>query len=164
MTLTVVLLLCLGCAILSGLWLGFVHMLGSLAGSAITIFLTGRLYEIVALWAQHLTGVDLNVLRVVAFLFVFIFLNRLIGALFALVEKMFGFLKIVPLLGFVDHLLGGLFGFFEGVIILGLTMYVLQKIPVGPLSPVVRESSLAQWLMQYTAVLLPLLPKALRIF
>lgn len=164
MTLTVVLLLCLTGAILSGLWLGFVHMLGTIAGSALTIFLTGRFYEPLAVWLHQWTGMDSNVLQVVAFLFLFIFLNRLVGAVFALLEKMFGFLKIIPFLGIVDHLLGGLFGFVEGIIVLGLTMYVLQKIPVGPISPMVKDSGLAQWMMQYTAVLLPLLPKALRIF
>jgi membrane protein required for colicin V production len=159
MILDFVLIVLLAGFVLFGLWFGFVHTLGALAGTVVGAFAAGRFYEPIASFFSGTFGWDHNLMRVIAFLVLFVLVNRLVGLLFYLVERTFRFISIIPFLGAIDHLLGVILGFFEGALVLGLTLYFATKFPVGPLAAMITGSSVAKWLIATASVLIPLLPK-----
>jgi uncharacterized membrane protein required for colicin V production len=148
--------------VLFGLWFGFIHALGSLLGTVVGALIAGRLYEPIASWISSATSWDANVLRVVCFLVIFVVVNRTLGLLLYVVERIFRFLSIIPFVRTIDRLLGGILGFLEGVFVLGLTLYVASRIVTGPLAAAIPGSSVASWLMQTAGVLVPLLPAIVR--
>ncbi|TAL20546.1 CvpA family protein [Patescibacteria group bacterium] len=162
MLLDFILLVLLAGFVLFGLWFGFVHSLGALLGTIVGAMVAGRLYEPVAAWTQGIIPWDQNILRVVAFLILFVVINRLVGLVFYVIERVFKFLSIIPFLSTIDHILGAVLGFIEGVIVLGLTLYVANKFPVGPLAAMINASGAAHWLMSAVAALVPLLPKTVQ--
>jgi len=117
-----ILLLILGGFVAYGLWFGLVHTLGVLVGTIAGAFLAARWYDDVASWLGFLFGGRENLAKVICFLILFIIINRLVGLIFWLVDKIFSFLKIIPFLSTINRLLGAVFGFLEGVLVLGLTL------------------------------------------
>jgi uncharacterized membrane protein required for colicin V production len=162
MILNFALLVLLAGFVLFGLWFGFVHTLGALAGTIIGAFAAGKLYEPLATWLSGTFGWDHNLMRVIAFLVLFVLINRLVGLLFYVVERVFRFISIIPFLSTIDHLLGLILGFLEGVLVLGLTLFVAQKFPIGPLAQMITDASVAKWMMKTASILLPLLPKVIQ--
>jgi membrane protein required for colicin V production len=148
--------------VLFGLWFGFVHTLGALAGTIVGAYLAGQFYEPVANVLAGLLHLDLNLMRVVAFLVLFVIINRLIGLLFYVIERAFKIVSIIPFLSTIDHLLGAVLGLFEGVIVLGLTLVVAEKFPIGTLPAMIQTSTAAAWLMATASILLPLLPAVVK--
>lgn len=148
--------------ILFGLWFGFVHTLGALAGTLAGAFLAGIMYEPAASFFSSLFGWDHNLMRVVCFLVLFVLINRLVGLAFYMIERVFRFISIIPFVRTIDHILGMILGLFEGVLVLGLTLVVAEKFPVGALVDMIGDSSVATWLMKTASILLPLLPNAVR--
>lgn len=146
--------------VLFGLWFGFVHTLGALAGTVVGAFLAGVMYEPVASFFSSLFGWDHNLMRVVSFLVLFVLINRLVGLAFYMIERVFRFISIIPFVRTIDHILGMILGLFEGVLVLGLTLIVAEKFPVGGLAAMIADSTVAAWLMKTASILLPLLPNA----
>ncbi len=162
MMLDFALLVLLGGFVLFGLWFGFVHTLGALAGSIVGAFGAGLLYEPVSAWFATTFGWNHNLLRVICFLVLFVLINRLVGLLFYAVERVFKFLTIIPFLSTIDHLIGAILGLLEGTLVLGLTLHVAQKFPIGSFAGYIATSNVAAWLLKTSGILLPLLPKLLR--
>lgn len=153
----------LGGFVLFGLWFGFIHALGALIGTIGGAFVAARLFEPIAQWSHGLVGGSLNLERVVAFLLVFVLVDRLIGLAFWFLEKIFKFLTIIPFLRTIDRLLGGILGFIEGVLVIGLTLYFASRYPFPPVGEYIAASSVAHWLMNAASVLVPLIPAAIRV-
>lgn len=156
-------LILLGGFVLFGLWFGFIHALGALVGTVGGAFMAARLFEPIAQWFHGLAGGSLNLERVMAFLLVFIIVDRLIGLAFWFIEKVFKFLTIIPFLKTIDRLLGGLLGFVEGVLVIGLTLYFASRFPFPPVGEYVAGSGIAHWLINAASVLVPLIPEAIRV-
>ncbi|MBU1146153.1 CvpA family protein, partial [Patescibacteria group bacterium] len=93
-----ILILILGGFVLYGLWFGLINTLGVLVGTIAGAFLAARWYEPVADWAGFLFGGHTNLAKVVCFLILFIIINRLVGLVFWLIDKIFSFFKIIPFL------------------------------------------------------------------
>lgn len=158
-----ILLLILGGFVLYGLWFGLIHTLGVLVGTIAGAFLAARWYAPVADWTGFLFGGHENLAKVVCFLILFIIINRLVGLLFWLIDKIFSFLKIVPFLGTINRLLGAVFGFLEGVLVLGLTLYVAERYPLGDwFINSLADSKIAHYFITLGKVLKPLLPEVLK--
>ncbi|MBI5230093.1 MAG: CvpA family protein [Candidatus Magasanikbacteria bacterium] len=161
--LDIILLILLGGFMLFGLWFGLVHALGSLIGTIVGSFLAGHYYAPLTDWILPLTGGNPNLIKVLVFIFLFIIGNRLVGFVFWIIEKIFGVLKILPFLSTIDHLLGGVFGLLEGVLVIGLTLYFISKFPFSEwLTGAMLTSGVAAYLIKVSALLLPLLPDALK--
>lgn len=162
MLMDLIVVVLLGGFVLFGLWFGFVHTLGALAGTVLGAFLAGAFYDPVASFLSGRLGWDLNLMRVVSFLVLFVLINRLIGLGFYVVEKVFRFISILPFVRTIDHILGMILGFFEGVLVIGLTLIVAERFPFGSLVSMIASSAVAAWLMKTASILLPLLPAALK--
>jgi membrane protein required for colicin V production len=158
-----ILLLILGGFVAYGLWFGLIHMLGVLIGTIAGAFLAARWYDDVASWLGFLFGGRENLAKVICFLILFIIINRLVGLVFWLVDKIFSFLKIIPFLSTINRLLGAVFGFLEGVLVLGLTLYLAERYPIGDwFVNYLADSRVAHYFITVGKILMPLLPEVLK--
>jgi membrane protein required for colicin V production len=158
-----ILLLILGGFVLYGLWFGLINALGVLVGTIAGAFLAARWYDDVASWLGFLFGGHENLANVVCFLLLFIIINRLVGLVFWIIDKIFSFLKIIPFLSTINRLLGGVFGFLEGVLVLGLTLFVAERYPLGDwFINSLADSKVAHYLIAVGKILMPLLPEVVK--
>jgi uncharacterized membrane protein required for colicin V production len=68
--------------------------------------------------------------RFVAFVVVFVVVNRLVGWVFKLAEAAFKIISIIPFLKSINNLLGAILGIFEGFIILGGIIWVIENFDI----------------------------------
>ncbi|MBI5732174.1 MAG: CvpA family protein [Candidatus Magasanikbacteria bacterium] len=161
--LDIILLIILGGFALFGLWFGLIHTLGSLLGTIIGAFVSSHFYGPIAAWVGQLTGGNENLVKIVVFILLFTIVNRLVGFVFWLMERVFNILKIVPFLSAINRLLGGIFGLFEGTLVLGLVLFFISKFPFSDwLIPALAKSTVAASLIKISSLLWPLLPAALK--
>lgn len=158
-----VLLVTLAGFILSGFWFGIIHMVGSLVGLLVGAWAAGHYYEALAQFGAPWIGGNLNLARVLAFLLIFIVVNRLFGVIVNLAEKIFKIISIIPFLKTFNRLLGAAFGLIEGTLVLGLVVFFASRFPfTAAFEMALRSSQLAKALYSVGAVLAPLLPQAVR--
>lgn len=149
---------------LFGFWFGFVHTLGSLAGTVLGAFLASRYYEVIAGAVIDVTGWESNAVRMVVFVLVFLVINRLVGFAFWLMDRILSIVTRLPFIRSLDRLLGILLGAAEGAITLGLIIFFVERFPVSYI--VMQQlaiSEVAPYLSAAAYVLWPLLPDALRL-
>jgi membrane protein required for colicin V production len=160
----VVLLIVLFGFVFYGLFFGFIRSLGSLVGVLVGAILASRLYLIVFDWFQDFFMGHDNLGKVVVFIILFTLINRLVGILFYIIEKVFNLLTIIPFLKTINRLLGAVFGFITGGFFIGLILYVANKYAfiehwVGKW---LVDSFLAPIFLKFANYLLPLLPEMLK--
>ena len=161
----IVLLIILGGFTLFGLWFGAIHTFGALLGTIAGAFVAGHKFAVIALFFQEKFGGSLPVWKVVAFLLIFTIINRLIGLLFYILEKIFHLLAIIPFLKTINRLAGAILGLIEGALIIGLTLHIAGVIPLASwfTAKILIPSEVAQYLLGTARVLLPLIPETLRV-
>lgn len=157
-----ILLIILGGFVSFGLWFGFIHTLGSIIGTFAGAFFAGWWYEGLGAWLEKLFGHP-SLMRILAFIFIFLIINRLIGFGFYVLDKMFNVLKILPFLKTISRLLGAVLGFVEGILAVGLSLFVIARFPVSDwFTGVLHASKLAPWFIATTKILQLMLPEILR--
>jgi len=145
-----------------GLWFGFIHTLGSVVGTFGGAFFAGLSYDFIANWLIPIFGSP-NLMKIFAFIFIFLIFNRLIGFGFYVLDKMFNFLTFVPFLKTVNRLLGGVLGLFEGLLVIGLCLFIVSRFPVSDwFTSVLQDSTLAGWFIGVSVILQLMLPELLR--
>ncbi len=147
----------------AGYRFGLIHAVGSLVGLAVGLIIAGKTYALVATKILFLVGGQESLARFIAYVALFVLVNRGIGAVFWLLEKFYNVMAIVPGLRLINRSLGALLGLIEGVLILGVIFHLIGRFPVlaVAMAPIAR-SQLASWILSVSAVLLPLLPQAFR--
>ncbi len=162
--LDVVLLLILAGFVFYGLFFGLIKTVGSLAGVVVGAWGAGRLYLIVFDWAKSLAFGHDDWGKVISFIICFVVINRLVGLLFALLDRTFNLISIIPFLKTINRLGGALLGFIEGGLVLGLMLFVIGRYPLAAnlAAPFLAKSQLTPFLLQFTEVLKPLLPELLK--
>ena len=141
----VLLLLLLG-FVGAGLKDGFVHTLGRLIG-AVVGFVAARAWslKLATIFAFFMPSAWAKLL---AFILIFIFITRVVGLAFKLVDGVFEILSILPFLKSVNRLLGAILGFLEGFIILGGAIYVILGFKLEPhLVTWLSTSKIAPWIL-----------------
>ncbi len=162
--LDVIIFIIIGGFVLFGLWFGLVHTLGSFLGMIVGAYLASRYYAGLGDWLVSVTGWTDNVARVLMFIFAFIIINRLVGFFFWIVDKSTTIFTSLPFIKGINKFLGMFLGFFEGVITIGLILYFIEAYPLSDtITEALAGSILAPFTVNVAAVLLPLLPEALRI-
>ena len=160
----IILLGIIGVFTLMGLWFGFVHTFGSLTGTLLGTYLASRYYEPLAVWFSHITGWTQNGSRVIMFIVAFVVINRLVGFVFWIIDKIFSLLTHLPFIRSLDRLIGGVFGFAEGVITLGVVFYFMERFPVAQgIMESVAHSVIAPKTVAVASVLVPLVPEAMKL-
>jgi len=146
-----------------GFWFGLIHTLGSLLGTVFGAYLASRFYEPMAEWLINITGWSSNFTRVLMFVVCFIIINRLVGFAFWIFDKMAGFITNLPFINSLNRFLGFLLGLFEGVVTIGLIIYFIERFPLSDrFMGWVATSTVAPYTTSAAAILLPLLPEALK--
>jgi hypothetical protein len=104
-----------------------------------------------------------NLARIVIFFVVAVLVNRLIGVVFWIIEKIFKFVSIIPFMKSFEKLLGGALGFVEGVIVVGGALYLAARFPVSAgFAAALATSQFGLWLIKVFGLFAPLLPDILR--
>ena len=149
---------------LFGLWFGFVHTLGSLAGTLVGAYVASRYYEPMAQWLISITGWQGNTARVVMFILAFIVISRLVGFVFWFVDRILSVITRLPFISSINHILGAVLGFFEGLLTIGLVIYFIERVPLAPEHmQMIAKSSVAAAASRMANVFVPLLPDALNL-
>lgn len=157
--LDILLLISLGGFVLFGLWFGFVHTLGSLVGVFAGAFIAGRLHMPLADWLSSAFGNE-SVMRITAFFIIFFIVNRLIGFLFYLLERVVNIVARLPFINAINKLAGSIIGFIEGVLVIGLTLFIMTKYPINELiTSQLQNSTLLPWFIRSSTILQTLLPE-----
>ena len=147
-----------------GFWFGLIHTLGSLMGTILGAYLASRFYEPMGEWLIAVTGWDENFSKVFMFIIAFIIINRLVGLVFWLVDKVLSVFTHLPFIRSLNRLLGLIFGLFEGALTIGLIIYFVERFPLSEwFMGHLAESTIAPFASSLANILIPLLPEALRI-
>lgn len=145
-----------------GLWFGFIHTLGSVVGTFAGAFFAGLIYDPIGNWLAQMFGHP-NLMKIFAFIFIFIIANRLIGFGFYVLDKIFNFLTIIPFLKSINRLLGGALGFFEGLLVIGLSLFIISRFPISDwFTSVLQVSTIAPWFIAVSGILQLMLPDLLK--
>jgi len=158
----VILLLLLGGFVMFGLWFGIIHTLGAIVGTFAGAFFAGLWYEPLGAWFETIFGHP-NLMRIFAFILIFLIINRLIGFGFYVLDRIFNFLNTVPFLKTVNRLIGGVLGFFEGLLVIGLSLFIIVRFPVSDwFVEVLQASALTPWFIRVSSILQWMLPALLK--
>lgn len=159
----ITLLVIIGIFALAGLWFGLVHTIGSLAGTVLGVYLATRYYEPAANWLINTTGWGANFSKVLIFVIAFFIINRLVGLVFWVIDKILSVITRLPFVNGINRFLGLIFGVLEGVIVLGMVFYFIARFPVGDkFMAALSASQIAPTTVNVASVLWPLIPDAIR--
>ena len=149
--------------IFSGFWFGFIHTLGSLVGTVAGVLVAGHYFESFSAKLGGLAMGNTGVAKVVAFIIIFLLVSRLVGFVFWLINRLFNIIAKIPLIKSFNRIGGGILGFAEGVIVTGIALVIAGKYLTATwFMDAVVASSVAQWLLKYGQVLVPLLPTSVQ--
>ena len=144
----------------SGFWFGLIMTLGSLVGTVAGVLVAGHYFETLAVKLSGLAMGNAGVAKVFAFILIFLLVSRFVGFIFWIINKIFNIIAIIPFLKSLNRIAGGVLGFIEGVVVLGVVLVIAAKyITFQWYADAVLASKIAQWLMKYGDLLVPLLPK-----
>ena len=147
----------------SGFWFGLVHALGALLGTVAGVLIAGNYFEQLQKIIQPLFMKNENLAKIVAFLIIFVIVDRLVGLVFWLINKIFKVLSIIPFLKTINRLAGAVLGFLEGAIVLGVVLIMIGKFPFANfIIPAIQTSNVAKWLIHIGKILAPLLPELVK--
>ena|SRR3989344_5534056 len=158
--LDLILILILFVFVAFGFTMGLIQAIGALAGVVLGTWVAGMYYEQFASWLEPiLLGQALSA-RIIAFVVIFTLANRLTGLLFWGVNKAFNLISIIPFTKSLNRLLGAVLGLVEGVLAIGIILYFVNQLPIIQwVSDIISESMVANALMSFARILVPLLPE-----
>jgi uncharacterized membrane protein required for colicin V production len=104
---------------------GFIHTAGRVVGAVLGFILARSWSLSIAFIFQILLPAGWA--RFIAFIAIFILVNRLVGWAFKLAESAFKIISFIPFLKSINNLLGAILGIFEGFIILGGCIWVIEN-------------------------------------
>lgn len=146
-----------------GWWLGLIQTLGALIGIALGAYLAGLGHAMLGSWLSPIFFGHEIAAKIVAFIILFTLINRLVGLLFWIINKVFNIISIIPFLKTINRLAGAILGLTEGVLVLGTILFVIGKYSDSDwFNGIVGASSIAPWLLTISTIILPLLPEALK--
>lgn len=135
---------------------GFVHTAGRLIGAVIG-FVLARSFSIAG-------GSFLSIFlpagwaRLLAFLFIFMFVTQIVGFLFKLADGVFKIISVIPFVKTINNILGAILGIVEGFIVIGGTLWVITNFDLVPfVTNLVETSQLASFIQATFETLLGIL-------
>lgn len=162
--LDIILLVIIGGFAMFGFWFGFFHTLGSLLGTILGAYLASRYYEPMANWLIGITGWNHNISRVLMFIIAFVIINRLVGFVFWIIDKLTSIVTRLPFINSINRFVGLALGAFEGMLTLGLIVYFIERFPLSErIMQMIAHSEVAAFVSRLAHLLIPLLPDALRL-
>lgn len=161
-TFDLILLIIFFCFVAAGFWFGLVHTLGSLFGIVIGAWAASHFYSSISPFLQIFLFKP-GVANWLAFIIVFLIINRLIGFIVHHLDKGFKIFKIIPFISSINRFGGALLGFAEATFTLGMILYMATVfLGDSPLVNTIENSSFANLLISIAKILLPLIPIGLK--
>ena len=151
----VVLIIILAGFVFYGLFFGLIRTVGSLFGIVGGLWLTLIFYLTVFGWVKDLFFGHELAGKIITFIVLFTLINRLVGFVFALLDRAFDLISIIPFLKTINRLAGAALGFVEGGLVLGLALIFISQTAFGHWFD---NSKVAPFLIGYTKAIVPLLP------
>lgn len=148
----------------NGLFKGIIRLVGHLVALVAGAYVASHYYLFVFEWGQSLAKGHDNVAKVIAFILVLVVVVRLVGLFFVLVEKVFKFIAFIPFTKYINNLLGAVLGFAEGSLFIGLILYVISRYTIigNFFGDQLAASQIAPFLLNFTDIIVPLLPGSLQ--
>ncbi|MFN3301520.1 MAG: CvpA family protein, partial [Patescibacteria group bacterium] len=103
-----------------------------------------------------------NLGKIISFLILYIIINRLVGFIFFIVDRIFRPITHLPFLKTINRLGGAIFGCLTGALTVGLLLYFFTKVPLDWLIKLIENSKFSQYFINLAKILLPLLPEVLK--
>ncbi len=159
MLLTDIILVLIVLGFVAGGWKdGFVTAFGRVVGSLAGFVLAQKALPIL----QPIVGAVLpdDWTTLIAFLVIFLLVNRIIGFLFGLLGGVTHFLAYIPGVGLVNSIIGGFLGLIEGVIMTGGAIWLIISFNIFPsvLGPL-QGSTVSGWIQTAFQQVLQRLPE-----
>lgn len=111
-----------------GLVVAFGQLLGAIVGFIIARSASAWLAGLLAKWI-HLNA---GWLHIIAFILIFMIVDRLFGLLVGLLNKLFKILTIIPFLSTINSILGAILSFLEGLVLIGSSVYLIRSLHLVP--------------------------------
>lgn len=158
----IVILLIIALFVWKGVRMGLIESFGGIIGVFAGAFFAGRYYELGAdLIARFLFGSQ-SLAKILAFVLIFIIINRACALIFHLVGQVFNVIAIIPFLKTFNRLLGGILGLVEGLIFVGVLVLFLNSIPLTiGIQEKVSKSKFNSSLKVVGKIAIPLLPDSI---
>ena len=143
-----------------GFVMGLIGTIGALVGLVAGIWVANTLYLPVAGWLTPIILGNTGAAKSIAFIGIFIIINRLVALAFWFVNKMFNIISLIPFLKTINRLGGAILGLAEGVLILGVGVYAIAKFAgqVGWLTAALEGSKIAHIFVLTAQIFTKLLP------
>lgn len=146
-----------------GFFAGFISVVGSLIGLVIGTWVAGRYYEGIGSWLSRFFLDQTSLANIVAFIFIFTVVNRLVGLIFWTINKVFKIFSIIPFTKTINRILGAVLGLVEAILFLGVILYFISKFNFSDwMTMQLATSQVATWLIFASNILTPLLPDVVR--
>lgn len=158
----VILIIVLFGFIAGGFALGLIRAVGAIVGLVLGTWVAGHYFQPVAAWLTPiLMGHDIAA-SIIAFLLIFIVVNRLVVLVFHLLDRVFHLIAIIPFLKSLNRLGGMILGAAEGLLTIGIVLYIIAKFAPdsGFVLNDLNNSQVAHWLVASAQWLTTLLPTA----
>ena len=145
---------------LAGFAWGLIQGIGALIGLAAGIFVAASYYLLAAGWLTPVFLGNAILAKIVAFIAIFAVINRLVGLVFWIINKVFNLIAVIPLVKPVNRAAGLILGLIEGILITGVSLYVIAKFGAGIpwLVQLLNGSQTARWLVWAVQFLNSFLP------
>ncbi|MBI4714183.1 CvpA family protein [Candidatus Uhrbacteria bacterium] len=159
----ILILVIIGAFVFFGFFFGFVHTFGSLIGTIIGIFVATRLVDPTFDMFGFLLG-NGDLAKVIVFIILFLFTSRIIGLLLWFVNGLFYVFAFIPFAGMINRLIGALFGLVEGVVVVGVVIfYAMQILPDDTLLFALEGSAMAKYLVAAMMALQVFFPEGMKV-
>ncbi|MDD4289970.1 MAG: CvpA family protein [Patescibacteria group bacterium] len=142
---------------ITGFRKGLVRALGGIIAIILGFYGASIFYPQISLWLQGLTSIFSGpISHVLAFIMVFIVVNRVAMILVYVLDKIFS----IPVIGFVNKLLGAVFGFLAGLLLIGILVLAILSFYNGEVS-VFENSKIVPSAEKTINFVKPFIPKSL---
>jgi uncharacterized membrane protein required for colicin V production len=155
-----ILLLFIAGFVAAGFFAGLFQTLGSILGTFLGYFVAIRNYADLAAWLEPAFAKNHSAASVVAFIIIFLLINRLVGLVFWVLSKAFQWLRFIPFYSIMNRIAGALLGLIESFIVIGIVLKTAGSF-IGPsgFSDSIAGSQFAQMLIGVADLYNFVLPK-----
>jgi len=126
----IVLLLILLAFVGLGLKDGFIVSLGRIVGAIIGFVAARAWYVAASPLLSWLLPESWS--KVIAFLLIFILVDRLLGWVFGALDKTYDFIAMIPFMKSANHIIGAIVGFIEGIVVMGGVIWLIKTFNLLP--------------------------------
>ena len=149
--------------VIAGFFLGLIQGVGALVGVVVGHWAAGQFYQPIAEWLTPVLLGHGTTANIIAFIFLFILINRVIAFAFYLINKIFKLASIIPFLGTINKTAGAILGLVEGVLIIGTILFVVAKFTADYewAANLLNGSKVAHGLVWAASMIIALLPDTL---